>query len=95
MEESCNQCGKCCLHMRRYMIIERNISDSQYFCHFSLTKERFFARLGGDDLARFRDRDSMSGYPDSCPFLRQLEDESFHCTIYSSRPEHCRKFFCA
>ena len=95
MEESCNQCGNCCLHMRRYMIIERNISDSQYFCHFSLTKERFFARLGGDDLARFRDRDSMSGYPDSCPFLRQLEDESFHCTIYSSRPEHCRKFFCA
>jgi len=81
--------------MRRYMIIERNISDSQYFCHFTLTKERFFARLGGDDLARFRDRDSMSGYPDSCPFLRQLEDESFHCTIYSSRPEHCRKFFCA
>ncbi|WP_324433506.1 YkgJ family cysteine cluster protein [Methanospirillum hungatei] len=95
MAEPCNQCGRCCLHMRRYMVIERSIGESQHFCYFTLTKERFFARIGGDDLVRFRDRESMSRYPDSCPFLRPLENEGFCCTIYSSRPEHCRRFFCA
>jgi len=81
--------------MRRYLIIERSIGDSQHFCHFTLTKERFLARLGGEDLARFRDAESMHKYPDACPFLRPGPDESFYCTIYSFRPEHCQRFFCA
>ncbi|MDX8549220.1 YkgJ family cysteine cluster protein [Methanospirillum sp. J.3.6.1-F.2.7.3] len=95
MADPCNRCGKCCLHMRRYMLVERSIGDTQHFCHFILTKERFFARIGGEDLVRFRDSDRMKQYPDSCPFLRPGEDESFHCTIYSFRPDHCRRFFCA
>ncbi|NLW75428.1 MAG: hypothetical protein GXY18_03245 [Methanomicrobiales archaeon] len=95
MADPCNRCGKCCLHMRRYMLVERSIGDTQYFCHFTLTKQRFFARIGGEDLVRFRDSDRMKQYPDSCPFLRPGEDESFHCTIYSFRPDHCRRFFCA
>ncbi|MGV8108071.1 YkgJ family cysteine cluster protein [Methanospirillum purgamenti] len=95
MADPCNRCGKCCLHMRRYMLVERSIGDTQHFCHFTLTKQRFFARIGGEDLVRFRDSDRMKQYPDSCPFLRPGEDESFHCTIYSFRPDHCRRFFCA
>jgi len=95
MADSCTQCGKCCLHMKRYMLIERSIGDSQHFCHFTLTKERFFARIRGEDLVRYQNREGMDQFPDACPFLRPVGNESFCCTIYSSRPEHCRRFFCA
>lgn len=75
------------------MIIERSINDSQHYCHFNLTKERFVARLGGDDLALFMNKQSMDEYPDACPFLRPCP-EGFYCTIYSFRPSHCRNFVC-
>ncbi|PWR73418.1 YkgJ family cysteine cluster protein [Methanospirillum stamsii] len=94
MDKSCTRCGKCCLHMRRYMVIERSIGEAQHYCLFSLTKERFRARIGEDYLTAFRDKDSMNQYPEACPFLRQ-DQESFYCTIYSSRPEHCKKFICS
>lgn len=94
MDNPCHRCGKCCMHMRRFMLIERSIGDTQHFCRFSLTKERFQARIGGTDLILFRDMGSMGEYPDACPFLRQNED-GFLCTIYSSRPGHCRNFFCS
>lgn len=92
-DNTCTRCGKCCMHMRRYMIIERSVGDSQYYCNFSLTKERFLARIGGQDLDLFRDSRIKEQYPDACPFLRVTPDR-FHCTIYASRPSHCKNFMC-
>lgn len=95
MPKPCNRCGKCCLHMRRYLVIERSIGDSQHYCTFRLTSQRFLASIGGEDLMFFRDKNGMNAYPDACPFLRLDASGSFICTIYPSRPDHCRSFTCA
>lgn len=80
--------------MQRYVQITKSLGDSQHYCRCSLSNEQFFARMGGEDLVRFRDTDGMSSYPDACPFLRPEGEGQFICTIYQARPRHCRDFIC-
>ena len=94
MPGECNQCGKCCLHMRRYIIIERSVGENTHYCRCKLTKEQFLVRIAGDDLKKFSDKSYLGKYPDSCPFLREYEEGAFHCVVYGSRPSHCRQFIC-
>ncbi len=90
---NCTRCGRCCFHMKPYIIIERSISGREHHCRCTLSKDRFFARTApvhdgeADDALR-------STHPDACPFLRIGPGDQYTCAAYSSRPAHCRSFFC-
>ncbi|HWQ68143.1 MAG TPA: YkgJ family cysteine cluster protein [Methanospirillum sp.] len=96
-DPGCNQCGKCCLSMRQYMVIERVLRESVLSCRCTLTREQFVAHVPAEDLPRFRDQTMSLQFPKACPFLRSDPEGKqgvFSCIVYSSRPGHCRTFLC-
>lgn len=89
----CTRCGKCCFHMKPYIVIERSIQGRERYCRCTLSKDRFIARTipGSDENT---DDALRSVHPDACPFLRSGPGDQYSCAVYSSRPAHCRAFFC-
>lgn len=82
------------MNLGPYIIIDRAVGDRDQYCRCTLTGEKFLAHIDGDDLLLFQKRTPTPDHPDACPFLRSDDRERWICTIYRTRPEHCRRFEC-
>jgi len=93
----CDHCGKCCTSLGRYIHIERQLSEQDYFCKNTITGEVFPVHVT-PEFAEEIDEDFTSGSTASrpgCLFLRRNPDGPGHvCAIHSTRPRLCREFRC-
>jgi Fe-S-cluster containining protein len=80
----CNQCGTCC---RLFLV---NLTEDEYksgryrtiFEEFGIVEDFEEAQMTGANILRQND-------DGSCIYLKDNK-----CSIHSTRPESCRKFFC-
>jgi len=98
---TCNSCGKCCSSFGSFISIERQLSDRDYYCQYSLTRNVFPVHVNREYADEVSDRYSrQSGAVASpgkkpCPFLcRKADGGGFDCAIYDSRPPVCQEFQC-
>ncbi|MCC7565013.1 MAG: YkgJ family cysteine cluster protein [Methanomicrobiaceae archaeon] len=92
---ACTRCGKCCMGFGRYVRIERQVSGRDFLCRFTLTGERSALRVEDRYRSLFADTSQHARHPAWCPFLRKVRDEeTYVCTVYSTRPSFCRSFIC-
>jgi len=96
----CNGCGRCCRSFGAFIRIERQITDSDYYCRYGLTNEHFPVHVQPAFADEIADEFEMSGGvpgadEKACPFLRPNKGgEGSVCAIYSTRPPVCREFYC-
>ena len=99
-EFACNGCGKCCRSFGAFIRIERQMTDSDYYCRYGLTSEHFTVHVQpeyADEIAgEFEETGGVPGAGEkACPFLRPNRGgEGSVCAIYTTRPPVCREFRC-
>jgi hypothetical protein len=92
---ACTQCGKCCMNFGELIRVERELSDSEFFCRFLITNEVFRARVMPEWRELFADTAEVDAHPAWCRFLRRSPDGSgFVCTVHDSNATICREFRC-
>jgi hypothetical protein len=93
----CDHCGKCCTSLGRYIRIERQLSDRDYYCRNTITREIFPVRVV-PEFAEEIDEDVTTGFAGSrpgCIFQRRNPHGPGQvCAIYPTRPRICREFRC-
>jgi Fe-S-cluster containining protein len=98
---TCDSCGKCCSSFGSFITIERQLSDRDYYCRYSLTRELFPVHVNRECADEVSGRYSAPAGTASpagkrpCPFLCSNPDgNGFTCGIYDNRPQVCREFRC-
>ncbi|NMB80115.1 MAG: YkgJ family cysteine cluster protein [Methanomicrobiales archaeon] len=96
----CDRCGRCCVSLGAHIIIERQLSDRDYYCssridntHFSVAVEPAFR----DEIADAYESGfgNVQSENPACRFLRRNPDgNTTSCAIYATRPKVCRDFRC-
>lgn len=91
----CSWCGKCCMSFGKFITIERNLTDRDYYCRLGITNELFLAHVQADFADDFSDHREHDAHPEHCVFMRENRSgKGFVCTIYPTRPSLCREFKC-
>ena len=97
----CSWCGKCCASFGRFIKVERQLNDRDYYCRYGLTGEVFpvhvLPEFSQEFAGTFEDAvDPADKTPQKqCAFMRKnTEGEGFSCIIYPTRPKVCREFRC-
>jgi hypothetical protein len=93
----CDHCGKCCRSLGRYIGIERQLSERDYYCKNILSGEVFPVHVAPEFAEEIDEEFSsgMSGSHDGCIFLRKDPKGPGHvCAIHATRPRICREFRC-
>lgn len=97
----CDLCGKCCVCLGPLIMIERQLSDRDYYCRCKIDNTLFSARVDPAYCEEIDDAFETGQDPDGgpekkpCVFLRKNQQgEGNICAIYSTRPKVCRDFFC-
>ncbi|MDD1675813.1 MAG: YkgJ family cysteine cluster protein [Methanomicrobiales archaeon] len=88
----CSRCGKCCQNLGRYIRVERELEEGNYYCQCTLTREYFYARTAGEKSG-IEENAPPDQFP--CPFLIREDEGRFACRIYPSRPSFCRDYRCS
>ena len=96
----CDNCGKCCTSLGAYIMIERQLSEQDYYCKNGITGEIFPVHVppefaGEIDEEYASGHGSTGGSRPGCIFLRRNPaGPGFVCAIYPARPQVCREFQC-
>jgi Fe-S-cluster containining protein len=96
----CNWCGKCCLSFGEFIRIERQISERDYFCRYSITDELFHVHVQPEFAEEIEEEFEESGANATesrkgCVFMhKNPKGSGFACAIYPTRPTICREFIC-
>ena len=97
----CDRCGKCCRSFGEFITVERQLSSSDYYCRFGITRELFLVHVEpeyADALAEEYDLEGENGGENrkkKCIFLQKDRHvDGFTCAIYPARPRICREFQC-
>jgi Fe-S-cluster containining protein len=91
----CSRCGLCCMNFGELIRIERELSDTDFYCRFLITNELFRARVMPEWREAFADTAEMDAHPAWCRFLRRMPGgKGFVCTIHDSNASICRDFRC-
>jgi len=97
----CNRCGKCCRSFGAFFIIERQMTDRDYYCRYRMTNELFSVHVRSEFADEIAGRyegsaaDNRESGSKGCPFLcKSREGTGYYCSIYSTRPNICRQFKC-
>ncbi|MGA2120811.1 MAG: YkgJ family cysteine cluster protein [Methanoregula sp.] len=98
---TCDSCGKCCSSFGSFIAIERQMNDRDYYCRYSLTRDRFPVHVDAEYTDEVSERYSApagtggSAGKRPCPFLcRKKDGVGLTCAIYATRPQVCREFRC-
>ena len=97
----CNLCGKCCQSFGRFIKIERQINDRDYFTvwHYKRDSSRFmYCRNLLKKLMKnspvWMEKNTGPSHK-GCIFLRENpQGKGFVCAVYPTRPSVCREFLC-
>lgn len=96
----CDWCGKCCRSFGEFIRIERQLTERDYYCRYSITNELFLVHVQpewAEDISESfcgngHEKDSTEK---KCAFLRKNPGgNGYVCTIYPTRPSVCREFRC-
>ena len=98
----CNGCGKCCASFGSFITIERQLSDRDYYCRYSVTSDLIPVHVDAEYEDEVSERNSSRSGPgiavagkNPCPFLcRKKDGDGFICAVYATRPQVCREFRC-
>ena len=97
----CDRCGKCCVSLGRYITIERQLNDRDYYCRSMIDNAIFLAHVDPkyvEEIAdEFETGNTHHSGPEkkTCRFLRKNpEEEETVCAVYATRPKVCRDFLC-
>ncbi len=93
---SCRRCGHCCLHL--VDAYRGCVSDADLQRWRAAGRDDILARVESLDLGRGNVLhmawiDPASGEEvDRCPWLSELPQGGFGCTIEAVKPDHCRAY---
>jgi len=96
----CNKCGKCCTSLGKYIRIERQLDEQDYYCKDEISGEFFKAHVPSEfsneiDQEYTSQIENGLDKPNGCIFFRRdPSGTGFTCAIYSTRPQICRNFKC-
>ncbi len=93
MAFECRQCGRCCMYMGDYIVIECQLGPYEFACRSVSTGTPFSARIESDKRHLFADRSWIGKHPSACHFLRP-SGERIVCTIHGTSPAQCRAYRC-
>ena len=92
---ACTRCGKCCMNFGELIRVERELSDTEFYCRFLITNEVFRAHVMPEWRELFADTIESEANPAWCRFLRRSpEGPGFVCTVHDSNASICREFRC-
>jgi hypothetical protein len=75
--------------------VERELSDTEFYCRFLITNEVFRARVMPEWRDLFAETAEVDAHPAWCHFLRRSpEGSGFVCTVHDSNATICREFRC-
>jgi len=93
MPFECRQCGKCCMYMGDFIVIERQVGPYEFMGCSVSTGTPFSARIDEDKRHLFSDQSWIRKHPSACPFLRP-SGSRIVCTIHQTNPVQCKAYRC-
>lgn len=101
----CNWCGKCCRSFGEFIKIERQLTERDYYCRYTITNELFLVHVQpqyAEEIADILETSDTDGSPEpgsdnhkACIFmLKNPDGKGFACAIYPTCPAICREFKC-
>jgi Fe-S-cluster containining protein len=93
MTFNCRQCGKCCMYLGDYIVIERQIGTYTFECESVSTGTPFVAEVDEDKRHLFADTTFPDQNPSACRFLRP-DGDLIRCTIHRDSPAQCKFYRC-
>ena len=96
---ACNWCGKCCRSFGEFITVERQLTDTDYYCRYGITGELFLVHIQPEFAEEIAGDYEENGGKDpgrqGCFFSRKNPDgKGFACAVYPTRPQVCRDFRC-
>jgi len=93
MTFDCRQCGKCCMFLGDYIVIEQQLGPFEFECESVSTGTPFTAEVDEDKREIFSDFSFPSANPTACRFLRP-DGDLIRCTIHRDSPAQCKFYRC-
>jgi hypothetical protein len=93
MSFTCRQCGRCCVYLGDYIVIERQTGQFSFDCESVSTGTSFTAEVDEDKRRIFRDLTFPEQHPTACRFLRP-DGDLLRCTIHRDSPAQCKFYRC-
>ena len=93
MTFTCRQCGKCCMYLGDYIVVEEQTGPYEFRCESVSTGTPFIAVVDEDKREIFRDHSFPDTYPHACRFLRP-DGDLVRCTIHRDSPAQCKFYRC-
>ncbi|MGA2122443.1 MAG: YkgJ family cysteine cluster protein [Methanoregula sp.] len=90
---TCRQCGKCCMYLGDYIVIERQTGPFRFECESVSTGTPFTAEVDEDKREIFQDHSFPEQHPGACRFLRP-DGDLVRCTIHRDSPTQCKFYRC-
>lgn len=94
MARDCRQCGKCCMSLGDYIVIEEYLGPYKVAACCVSTGTRFIARADKDKQDLFADQTWTRQNPTACPFLRPAHEGRIICSIHECSPVQCKAYRC-
>ncbi len=93
MTFDCRQCGKCCMYLGDYIVIEKQLGTFTFSCESVSTGTPFIAEVDMDKREIFSDFTFPEAHPSACRFLRP-DGDLVRCTIHRDSPAQCKFYRC-
>jgi hypothetical protein len=90
---TCRQCGRCCMYLGDYIVIERETGPFTFECESVSTGTPFAAEVDEDKRRIFADYTFPEAHPTACRFLRP-DGDLLRCTIHRDSPAQCKFYRC-
>jgi Fe-S-cluster containining protein len=77
-------------------IIEIQEEQKPFFfrIRFTVTGEEQIVSIDLEKRELFGSQDITRAQPMACPFLREMVNKKFVCSVHGSRPDLCRQYSC-
>jgi hypothetical protein len=90
---TCRQCGRCCMYLGDYIVIERQTGPFSFEGESVSTGTPFSAEVDEDKRRIFADLTFPEQHPTACRFLRP-DGDLLRCTIHRDSPAQCKFYRC-
>jgi hypothetical protein len=90
----CQICGRCCMYLGDYIIIEEQTGPYTFNCCCVSSGTDFSAEVDPDKRIFFDDTSFADQNPTACRFLRPLGEGRIGCTIHADSPIQCKYYRC-